>query len=118
MACARGKPLKELFALHAAGIAEEEGSDEDYDANDPYEEGDYLTDDSIDPDDMTYEASALSTRFSCTSPTEARTMALASVSSNATSACHQRTQEQRLTGSGQLKGWLLLEVLAWWSAQD
>ena len=42
--------------MAAAGIAEEPGSDEDYDANESYEEdGDYLTDDSIDPDEMTYE---------------------------------------------------------------
>ncbi len=29
-------------------------SDEEYDPDDPYE-NDYLTDDSIDPDEMTYE---------------------------------------------------------------
>ncbi|CAL5218851.1 g582 [Coccomyxa viridis] len=38
-------------ALQGAGIAEERASDEEYDPD----ENDYLTDDSIDPDEMTYE---------------------------------------------------------------
>ena len=48
-----------VIYCNAAGIAEEQGSGEDYDPNDPYEEAEYLTDDSIDPDEMTYEVSAI-----------------------------------------------------------
>jgi len=51
--------LLTVIYCDAAGIAEEQGSGEDYDPNDPYEEAEYLTDDSIDPDEMTYEVSVI-----------------------------------------------------------
>ena len=44
-----------LMQCDAAGIAEERASDEEYDPD----ENDYLTDDSIDPDEMTYEVTII-----------------------------------------------------------
>lgn len=49
-----------MVQCDAAGIAEEQASDEDYDPDDPYGENEYLTDDSIDPDEMTYEVAIIS----------------------------------------------------------